>query len=471
MASVEAFYHLHVKNIGRRFGRSIVAAAAYRAGETLWNEAEERESVFVGRRDVVHAEIRLPDGAPAWMAERSTLWNAVEAAEKRKDARLAKEIEFSLPRELPREAWIGVARQMADAYRSQGFVVDVAVHEDGRGHNPHVHLLLATRRATPTGFGEKLRRADSPAFITEARQHWQQVANVALGKAGADAHIDARSYKDRGIERTPTTHRGPDRAARAYGRHMAAVIGGLLMLRSGDGEALREMLLEGDAHERFPDLVDHDAWPPISREQPDGLTPKQREQFDAYWAEVDRRKAEAAERTSPLEDARRETAAERAVAAIERLERRLDGIEPEIHPGLDAALRDDLDGLRTEVLALRSVEEEHIALQTREIERTRQAGRLLPVEGRDGTLVAAEPAGRGAGLSWSADFAGRRPTEREPEVRGPQLAVERPAADDRSPEGWSKSFAESQGVPPQGVAEDRESDERDPSDSRSDRDR
>lgn len=34
-----AIFHLHVKNISREQGRSIVAAAAYRAGESLMNEA------------------------------------------------------------------------------------------------------------------------------------------------------------------------------------------------------------------------------------------------------------------------------------------------------------------------------------------------------------------------------------------------------------------------------------------------
>lgn len=83
-----AICHLHVKNTSRGNGRSIVAAAAYRAGETLANEAEERLSAFGGRRDVIAAEIRLLKCAPAWMADRGRLWSAVESAEKRMDARL-----------------------------------------------------------------------------------------------------------------------------------------------------------------------------------------------------------------------------------------------------------------------------------------------------------------------------------------------------------------------------------------------
>ena len=217
-----AIYHLHVKNISRGDGRTIVAAAAYRAGETLPNEAEECLSAFSGRRDVVASEIHVPEGAPPWMADRSRLWNAVEEAEIRKDARLAKEIEFALPRELPRETWLAVARAMADAYTTQGFVVDLAIHEDGTRHNPHVHLLMTTRVVTPEGFGPKIRSADGRQFVTEARSLWMKVANEALAKAGVTVTIDDRSHAKRNAEQSPGTHRGanPDerRARRAHAR-------------------------------------------------------------------------------------------------------------------------------------------------------------------------------------------------------------------------------------------------------------
>ncbi|TPI54189.1 conjugal transfer protein [Mesorhizobium sp. B3-1-3] len=205
-----AIFHLNVKNISRGGGRSIVAAAAYRAGEVLPNEAEERLSDFGGRRDVVASEIRLPAGAPRWMAERARLWNAVEATEKRKDARLAKEVEFALPIELPRSEWLAVARTMADAYTSQGFVVDLAIHDDGARRNPHVHMMMSTRGVGSEGFGLKIRSADGTQFVTEARALWERVANEALSKAGLAVTIDSRSYAKRRIGQEPGQHRGPN---------------------------------------------------------------------------------------------------------------------------------------------------------------------------------------------------------------------------------------------------------------------
>ncbi|HEY0329891.1 MAG TPA: MobQ family relaxase [Rhodopseudomonas sp.] len=278
-----AIYHLHVKNISRRDGRSAVAAAAYRAGETLPNDAEEKDSAFGGKRDVVFTEIRLPPGAPAWMSDRAKLWNAVEAAEKRKDARLAKEIEFALPVELPRRAWEEVARSMADVYVTRGHVVDIAIHDDGTLRNPHVHLMLTTRAVGADGFKLKMREADGLAFVTEARQAWAVIANDALGKAGAGVEIDARSHAARGIDQLPTVHRGPDpaeRRARRWGRPM---------IEHDTLEARRELLGEARVRDRFPLLSGRPDWPPERREPVPGLSPDEAREWGTFWREVDKR--------------------------------------------------------------------------------------------------------------------------------------------------------------------------------------
>ncbi|WP_084632819.1 MobA/MobL family protein [Pleomorphomonas oryzae] len=209
-----AIYHLHVKNLSRKTHTSIVAAAAYRAGATLPNDVEEGLSKFGGRRDVVYTEIRFPAGAPEWMGDRARLWNAVEKAEIRKDARLAKEIEGALPRELPPRMWALAVRTMAQLYAGRGHVVDAAIHCDGGNENPHAHFLLTTRAVSPEGFGAKIREADGVEFVTTARKVWAEVINAVLAKAGVSASVDHRSHADRGLDQTPTQHRGPDEAER-----------------------------------------------------------------------------------------------------------------------------------------------------------------------------------------------------------------------------------------------------------------
>lgn len=233
-----AIFHLHVKNISRGDGRSAVAAAAYRAGETLPNAVEERDSAFGGRRDVLHAEIVCPEGAAAWMADRAVLWNAVEAAERRKDARLAKEIEAALPRELPPVVWLELCRSFAAHYANHGFVADFAIHDDGSAHNPHVHVLLTTRMVAAGGFGGKIRSADGRQFVEEARTLWAKLVNAALESAGLGVSVDPRSHAAVGIEREPTQHRGPDPAERQARRERMA-LSRLLprkVLPEGEGE-------------------------------------------------------------------------------------------------------------------------------------------------------------------------------------------------------------------------------------------
>src|SRR4051812_34919148 len=82
-----AIYHFSAKVIGRSSGRSAVVAA-YRSASVLADEREARTHDFSQKADVVHSEILLPEGVPERWADRSVLWNTVEASEKRKDAQL-----------------------------------------------------------------------------------------------------------------------------------------------------------------------------------------------------------------------------------------------------------------------------------------------------------------------------------------------------------------------------------------------
>lgn len=103
-----AIYHCSIKIISRGKGKSAVAAAAYRSGEALTNEYDGITHDYTRKGGIVHTEILLPDNAPAAYADRSVLWNAVEKAEKAKNAQLAREIEIALPHELTREQGISL---------------------------------------------------------------------------------------------------------------------------------------------------------------------------------------------------------------------------------------------------------------------------------------------------------------------------------------------------------------------------
>jgi hypothetical protein len=82
-----------------------------------------------------------------WARDRHQLWNAAEA---RKDARVAREYELALPHELTQEQRVGLARAFAQelADRLQ-CAVDVAIHKPhrhGDQRNHHAHLYATTRQ-------------------------------------------------------------------------------------------------------------------------------------------------------------------------------------------------------------------------------------------------------------------------------------------------------------------------------------
>jgi hypothetical protein len=76
------------------------------------------------------------------------------------DPRLAKEVEFALPRELPCVTWLATAR--ADVCTAKGF-------EDGTGQSPHPHLLMTTRVIAGKSVGPNVGSADGRQFVLETR--------------------------------------------------------------------------------------------------------------------------------------------------------------------------------------------------------------------------------------------------------------------------------------------------------------
>ena len=66
-----------------------MASAAYRSGEKLHSEYYGEDSEYTRKGGVVCSEILMPPQAPPEYADRETLWNAVEKAERGKKAHLA----------------------------------------------------------------------------------------------------------------------------------------------------------------------------------------------------------------------------------------------------------------------------------------------------------------------------------------------------------------------------------------------
>jgi Ti-type conjugative transfer relaxase TraA len=207
-----AIYHLHVKVIGRKSGSSAVASAAYRSGSRLRDERLDRSHDFSAKRGVVHSEVLLPENAPEAWSDRERLWNDVEALEVRKDAQLAREVEFALPREMTQAQGIELARNFVQAeFADQGMIADLNVHwdigEDGM-RKPHAHVMLTMRAVDKNGFGQKVREWNRTEMVRRWRERWAELANERLAELDIDARIDHRSLEVQGIALEPQSQIG-----------------------------------------------------------------------------------------------------------------------------------------------------------------------------------------------------------------------------------------------------------------------
>lgn len=207
-----AIYHLHVKVIGRKSGSSAVASAAYRSASRLRDERIDRVQDFSAKRGVVHSEVLLPENAPEQWSDRERLWNDVEAFEVRKDAQLAREVEFALPREMTQTQGIELARDFVRSeFVDQGMIADLNVHwdraEDG-SPKPHAHVMLTMRAVDENGFGPKVRDWNRTEMVERWRERWAALANERLAELDIDARIDHRSLEAQGIALEPQSQIG-----------------------------------------------------------------------------------------------------------------------------------------------------------------------------------------------------------------------------------------------------------------------
>ncbi|MDR7260436.1 Ti-type conjugative transfer relaxase TraA [Sphingomonas sp. BE270] len=208
-----AIYHFSAKVVSRANGSSAVASAAYRSASELHDDRLGRNHDFSNKAGVIHSEVMLPQGAPERLNDRTTLWNEVEAGEKRKDAQLAREVEFSIPREMNEKQGVQLARDFVKKqFVDHGMVADLNVHwdkaKDG-SPKPHAHVMLAMRDVGPEGFGAKNRDWNSTELLKDWREAWSTHVNERMAELGLEGRIDHRSYESQGIGLEPQHKIGP----------------------------------------------------------------------------------------------------------------------------------------------------------------------------------------------------------------------------------------------------------------------
>ncbi|HHX8430849.1 TPA: AAA family ATPase [Legionella pneumophila] len=226
-----AIYHYH-REIGKRGeGKNAVFGAAYIRGEKKVCDRTGETKDFSDKEDVVYKNTFIPEDAPLWAVTlRNGLvvdsegskhtdvtgelfstyaWNQIEFSEKRVDSQVYFHDDIALPNTLNQEQAIELVNNFVKSSLAiNGLFCDVAIHWDENNH--HFHVLMPLRTLTDSGFSKKIRRSKAQLTqeVNRVRAAWAHSANLKLKSLGIDERIDHRSYKDRGIDLTPTVKMG-----------------------------------------------------------------------------------------------------------------------------------------------------------------------------------------------------------------------------------------------------------------------
>ena len=199
-------YHFHLNQLSRGKGQSAIASAAYRAGAKLECTYYGEVSDYTRKGGVVLAEIHLPQQAPERFKDRETLWNEVEWIEGNKKAQLAHSFDIALMNEFSMEENIELARRFVEEQLvARGMIADLAIHDPKKAKdkipNPHMHIMVPIRPLQEDGtWGQKQKKV--PVLTPDGQP--------VLNQKGLTERVDARSYEERGIDKIPMVHEGPN---------------------------------------------------------------------------------------------------------------------------------------------------------------------------------------------------------------------------------------------------------------------
>ena len=223
-------------------GGSAVASSAYQSADKLKDFQDGLTKDYGRKERVLTNGITKPDNAPDWCLDREQLWNEVQKVEGVR-GQYARKHHLALPRELSLEQQEQLVKEYCSAFSAQGMVCDWAIHNDENNHNPHAHIMTTMRPFNKDGsWGQKSKNVavkdkngkpviegtyangrkkykhkcvkmtnwDSKKTLAKWREDWEKLTNDALEKAGSDARVSAKSYKDQGKDYlVPTEHLGP----------------------------------------------------------------------------------------------------------------------------------------------------------------------------------------------------------------------------------------------------------------------
>lgn len=261
-------YYAKVTNIS--CGKSCVATSAYMSREKLKDEQMNHTFNYSGHEhDNTFSNVTLCNGAPEEWQDKEKLWNAVEAEEKGKNTRKAKQWILAVPQEMTEEQTEQAVKEFQSFLAEKGMCSQADVHEPDSKRsaaqiekNKHVHVLATQRQLNEQGEWEQIKEKkvyancrdaegkpaynpdipndtahrvpkidpatgqqkigarnrkewervkvqsnplDCKELIEESRAKWAEVCNKHLS---AEQQIDHRSYERQGIDKVSEIHEG-----------------------------------------------------------------------------------------------------------------------------------------------------------------------------------------------------------------------------------------------------------------------
>ena len=210
----------HLETHARGKGHSALAGVAYRLGLRLVDQRTGVIHDFRRRQlgeEIVAALTLAPKGAPAWARDPELVWNAVEAAEKRKDAQVGHDFRIPIPFGLSDQHAIALATSMAQYIVDDlHTIVSVGLHRDAdrdalgevkplEKQGFHAHLYFPTRRLD---FEEELGGEDADGKGGSGEWRFTQKLTVLSHKKTAAACIEAMNKQWAALANTHTAAQG-----------------------------------------------------------------------------------------------------------------------------------------------------------------------------------------------------------------------------------------------------------------------
>ena len=238
-----------IEYVSRSSGGSAVRSSAYIARDAIKAERTGELFYFKHRDAPEHHEVMLPQGAAERFAEAGVLWNAAEAAEKRKDAQVAREMVVALPANagVTTEDRIEMVRSFAEEhFVKKGLAVQLDVHAphgadtESERANWHAHLLITTRRIEGDELSAKkardldpeVRSAGGRARVADGAAWgalWGEHQDQYFREHGLDVRVDAAATHSQ-------EHIGPVRMRRTG----AEIVERAETIREANQEAARD---------------------------------------------------------------------------------------------------------------------------------------------------------------------------------------------------------------------------------------